>query len=81
MSLIIATGSNQGQTLENLHLAKSKLCDHFSFIQSSRIYHSAAVDYVDQPDFYNQVLEFKLPDNSPVEIMTILLQIENSMGI
>jgi 2-amino-4-hydroxy-6-hydroxymethyldihydropteridine diphosphokinase len=38
------------------------------------------VEYTNQDDFYNQVLEFKLPNMSPDEVMTTLLEIELSLG-
>ena len=80
MSLIIATGSNQGDSLKFLDLAKDRLSAEFTLIAASRIYKSGAVDYTDQPDFFNQVLEFALPALSPYQVMTKLLQIEQQMG-
>jgi 2-amino-4-hydroxy-6-hydroxymethyldihydropteridine diphosphokinase len=80
MSLIIATGSNLDSPLENLSLARSKLSEKFDLIAESRIYRSAAVDYVNQPDFFNQVLEFRLPRKSAQEVMTLLLELEKNMG-
>ena len=80
MSLIIATGSNIGPSLETLLLAKKNLSEKFQFIAESKIYSSKAVDYEKQPDFFNQVLEFKLPALSPNEVMNILLDLEKSMG-
>jgi 2-amino-4-hydroxy-6-hydroxymethyldihydropteridine diphosphokinase len=80
MSLIIATGSNQGDPIQNLNQAKKILCDQLELIAQSRIYLSAAVDYLAQPDFYNQVLEFSLPSMGPDEVMTWLLEVEISMG-
>ena len=80
MSLIIATGSNLDFPLENLKLASKALSDKFNFIAESRIYRSAAVDYEAQPDFFNQVLEFKLPELSPDEVMAWLLETEKSLG-
>jgi 2-amino-4-hydroxy-6-hydroxymethyldihydropteridine diphosphokinase len=80
MSLIIATGSNLLQPLENLILAKTILSSHFEFIAESRVYKSAAVDYEAQPDFFNQVLEFNIPTLTPDQVMTLLLEIEKEMG-
>ena len=80
MSLAIGTGSNLGDKKSNLKRAKEKLMESFSFIAESRIYKSAAVDYTNQPDFFNQVLEFKTP-NIPVNtIMKRLFSIEEEMG-
>ncbi len=80
MSLIIATGSNLLHPLENLKMAKAILSNHFEFIAESRVYQSAAVDYEAQPDFFNQVLEFKIPSFSPDQVMNLLLEIEKEMG-
>lgn len=80
MSLIIATGSNLLNPIQNLNRAKSILGQTLTLIAESRIYRSAAVDYLDQPDFFNQVLEFQIPDQSPEEIMRWLLETEKTMG-
>ncbi len=81
MSLVIATGSNLDDPILQLATAKKYLCQQWKLIAESRIYQSAAVDYFDQPDFFNQVLEFQLPTHqSPEEAMRIMLEIENQMG-
>lgn len=80
MSLIIATGSNLGDSKNNLKIALEELKKNFDFISESRIYYSKAVDYTKQPDFFNQVLEFKLPSLTPDDVMTKLLEIEKKLG-
>ena len=80
MSLFIATGSNIGDRRKNLERAKHQLCEMFSFIAESRIYESSAVDYLDQPDFYNQVLEFELPLMSPSDVIKKLILLELELG-
>lgn len=81
MSLIIATGSNIGDSLENLKEAKQQLQKYFKMTSESRVYKSAAVDYLNQPDFFNQVLEFEIPKHlSPEESMATILEIEKEMG-
>jgi len=80
MALIIATGSNIGDSLSFLDKAKFELENFFKLKAESRIYTSQAVDYTDQPDFFNQVLEFEEPDLSPEEIMQTLLDIETKLG-
>lgn len=80
MSLIIATGSNLGDSVAYLKEAEKKLSLEFRLAAASRIYRSAAVDFEEQPDFYNQVLEFDLPNSSPEEVMERLLAIESAMG-
>lgn len=80
-SLIIATGSNLGDKLDNLQKAQSELTLLFKLEAQSRIYHSKAVDYQDQPSFYNQVLQYKLPQNlSAHDVLNHLLEIENKLG-
>lgn len=79
--LVIATGSNLGNSVAILKDACTKLVDLFGAVESSRIYTSAAVDYHDQPDFFNQVLIFDLPsERSPHDVMKLLLRIEIEMG-
>lgn len=81
MSLIIATGSNIGDSKSNLQEARAELEKHFTLTAQSRIYTSAAVDYLNQPDFFNQVLEFQIPKQyAPEDVMDLLLKIELSMG-
>jgi 2-amino-4-hydroxy-6-hydroxymethyldihydropteridine diphosphokinase len=80
MSLIIAIGSNIDDPLENLKEARKVLSSKFGLIAESRVYKSGAVDYEAQPDFFNQVLEFKIPNLTPDEVMEWLLKAEKSMG-
>ncbi len=80
MSLIIASGSNIGDSVSILKAAEAELSKHFKLIAASRIYVSAAVEYENQPDFYNQVLELALPDSTPDEVMATLLKIEKKFG-
>jgi len=80
MSLFIATGSNIGDRKSHLDLAKMHLSKRLIFIAESKIYESPAVDYLNQPDFYNQVLEYEIPHASPEAIMDFLLETELVMG-
>ena len=80
MSLVIATGSNLLNKIDNLNLAKKLLRDQYTFIAESEIFESMAVDYTAQPDFYNQLLEFKIPKDNPDEVMSELLNIEKQLG-
>lgn len=80
MSLFIATGSNIGDRKFHLDLAKKYLAKKLIFIAESKIYESPAVDYLNQPDFYNQVLEYEIPSDSPQDIMDFLLETELLMG-
>lgn len=80
MSLIIASGSNIGDSLLILKAAQECLDQRFGLIAASRIYRSRAVEYSNQPDFFNQVLELKLPQFSPFEVMKELLFLEKDFG-
>lgn len=80
MSLLIALGSNLGDSIANLDHAFSKLCTHYKPIALSRVYYSKAVGHLDQPDFYNQVAEFELPSASPHEVLSTLMKIERELG-
>ena len=78
--LILATGSNCGDSLQLLSAAKKTLSQHFQLMAQSRIYTSKAVEYRQQPDFYNQVLQFAPPLLTPENILDITSAIEQQYG-
>lgn len=80
MSLIVATGSNIGDSAALLTEAKNRLDKMYGLIAASRIYVSKAVEYENQPDFFNQVLELHMPASSPLEVMKELLHLEKEFG-
>lgn len=80
MSMIISLGSNIGDRSLNLSRAKWILTSRYNLLAESSVYKSKAVDYTDQPDFLNQLLEFEIPTDSPDEIMATMLEIENFLG-
>ena len=80
MSLILATGSNIGDRLTNLSTAKRILSAKYKFIAQSNVYTSAAIEYSNQPDFLNQVLEFEIPKLNPRTVMQSILLIEKELG-
>jgi len=80
MSLVISLGSNVGDSKSYLDKAKTRLCAYFKITEHSRVYLSPAVDYLNQPDFLNQVLVFKTPELSPTEVLKIVLAIEKDLG-
>ncbi len=80
MPIVIATGTNLGDRKNNLRIAKNILENYFHLLEESRIYESPAVDYLQQPDFYNQVLVFETPKLPPEVVMNVLLKIESEMG-
>jgi 2-amino-4-hydroxy-6-hydroxymethyldihydropteridine diphosphokinase len=80
MSLILSTGANLGDREKYLNTAKFKLCEYFELIDESNIYESPAVDYLNQPDFLNQLLEFSIPTIDPIDVLRIVNEIENELG-
>lgn len=80
MSLIIATGSNIGESISLLTEARQRLHEKYGLIAESRIYTSQAIEYESQPDFFNQVLELRTPASSPQKVMMELLEMEKEFG-
>lgn len=80
MSLILATGSNIGDRVSNLQLGLKELTHSFKVIAASSYFESEAVDYINQPAFLNQVIEFKTPDLTPQKCLDICLNIERKLG-
>ena len=80
MSLILATGSNIGDSRRVLQEAQERLDALFGLIAASRVYLSKAIEYENQPDFFNQVLELRLPASSPTNVMARLLELEHEFG-
>lgn len=78
--LILSTGSNIGERVEFLEKAKNLLSKSFQLIESSRIYESPAVDYLNQPNFLNQVLHLKSSIENPSDVLKMTLEIENELG-
>ena len=80
MELILSLGSNGGDRLYYLGQGREELRKAFQERQASYIYESAAVDYLQQPSFLNQVIQYDAPQIPPHEILSIILGIEKRMG-
>lgn len=81
MPIIIALGSNLENKANNLRDAILKISMHFELEAQSRVYESPAVDYLNQPDFYNMVIQCKTPTSIDAEsVMDLLLDIEKDLG-
>jgi 2-amino-4-hydroxy-6-hydroxymethyldihydropteridine diphosphokinase len=80
MSLVISTGTNLGDRKRNLLLGCHALSQEFQLKETSRIYSSPAVDYLNQPEFLNQILVFEVPKSTPRETIEKVLLIETSLG-
>lgn len=80
MSLILALGSNLGDKRKNLIKAHEEINKHFEVLAKSKIYQSEPVEYLEQNDFFNQVIECQLPSVSPLETWKVLKGIEEKLG-
>ena len=81
MSLVISLGSNIGNRIVNLNAATIQLNELLIPIGSSHIYTSKAEGLSNQPDFYNQVLEFETPSHlTPKELLQHTMRIEKKLG-
>ncbi len=80
-NLILATGSNLENRKANLKKALELLQKKFTLVEQSRIYESKPVDFLEQPDFLNQVLHFSVPEKAtPNALLDFCLEIEKEMG-
>ncbi|MCY4643083.1 MAG: 2-amino-4-hydroxy-6-hydroxymethyldihydropteridine diphosphokinase [Bacteriovoracales bacterium] len=77
---ILSLGSNLGNRVRFLEMAKEELGKIFEERKASAIYESAAVDYIQQPPFLNQLIEYKKTDKKPNQILDIILEIEKKFG-
>ena len=80
MSLILALGSNLGNSTQSLKQAIELIHSSYPIIAQSQIYSSAAIEYEKQPDFLNMAIECELPSSRPEEVMEHLLSIESQLG-
>jgi len=78
--IYLLLGSNLGNSLEMLEIARKQIAYHIGeiVIQSS-IYQTKAWGIENQPEFLNQVLEVD-SSLSPIDLLAILLRIEVDMG-
>lgn len=73
-------GTNQGDRLQNLLVARERLEITIGrIIKASSVYETAAWGKTDQNDFFNQVICF-LTELTPAELLNAILEIELSMG-
>lgn len=80
MSLILGFGSNLNDRKSNIFNAIKKSKEFFKIIEISNIYNSQAVDYLNQPDFLNCVVEYETPNESPEKILEVINKIESELG-
>ena len=77
----ICIGSNLGDKGKNCRNGIDRLadCDHIDLIQSSRIYRTDPVDYLDQDWFINQVIHVATRLD-PFQLLDCLKRIEQAAG-
>ena len=78
--MILGLGANLGDRAAFLTKALAGLNRHFTWQAQSKTYFSAAVDYLDQPPFYNLVAQYALPAMPAAQALQICLSIENDLG-
>ena len=79
-TVYIALGSNLGDRVENLLLARERIASpHVRLTRASSIYETAPRDIVDQPSFLNQVVAAETT-LFPRQLLARLLRIEHEMG-
>lgn len=80
MSIYLLLGSNQGDRLTNLKEARQLLNERIGgLVRSSSLYLTAAWGDIEQPNFYNQVVEIKT-GLFPAELLEHILEIELLLG-
>lgn len=78
--IFLLLGSNEGHPLTNLARAEAEIEKNAGPVVSrSSVYKSAAWGFLEQADFYNQVLEIQ-SEYSPETLLQKLLTIEREMG-
>lgn len=81
MKAYLSIGGNLGDRGRNLAEVISRIKDHprLKLIKESSIYETKPWGRLDQPDFWNQVLEIET-ELSPLDLLDVCQQIENDLG-
>jgi 2-amino-4-hydroxy-6-hydroxymethyldihydropteridine diphosphokinase len=77
--VVIALGSNLGNSLGYLKRAVLEIKNLGSIVKIAPLYRSRAYGYHDQPDFLNTAIILKT-ELKPLELLTVLKKIELDMG-
>jgi 2-amino-4-hydroxy-6-hydroxymethyldihydropteridine diphosphokinase len=75
----LALGTNLGDRLENLELARESLSEQVKLLACSPIYETAPWGYLEQPAFLNQVIQVET-ELTPQALLAALKDIELRMG-
>ena len=75
----IAIGSNLGERIENCMRAVEAISDFAKITALSSIYETEPVDYEDQPDFINCVVEIET-SIPPFDLLIFLQRVETAIG-
>lgn len=80
-TVLLCLGSNLGNKEEQLGLATQQLASHpqIQLSRRSPIWTTDPMDYLEQPEFANQVIEIQT-DLEPMELLDICQATEESMG-
>jgi len=78
-TIYLALGTNVGDRLHNLEVARQMLQIRVRLTRQSPIYETAPWGYLDQDNFLNQVIE-ALTNDPPVDLFNFVKSIENEMG-
>lgn len=80
MRYFLSLGSNLGHKYHNLVQALSLLKkEKIKILKNSSIYETQPVDYLQQPKFYNQVVEVETV-LKPLDLLELIKKIEGKMG-
>lgn len=75
----LGLGSNVGDCLDNLALAANHLQQKMELKACSSILQTKPLYVLDQPDFYNQVIQIET-DLSPINLLIFIKNIEGKLG-
>ncbi len=80
MAIILALGSNQGNTFQYLKKAIFLINEICAIEEISSVYLSEPMENTEQDSFHNLCLQAKTPKLSPEELMRQMLAIEKNLG-
>jgi len=75
----IGIGTNVGDRGQNIENALAEIAKTVSIVKKSSIHETKPIDYEDQDDFYNMVIEINT-DIPPIDLIIKLQEIEHRMG-